>query len=371
MAAVDEARKNLQYQAYEELNGFFSNCEDHVVEIAILPPAIEPPDGFLMRDGSNVGISKKILALAFVEARQRFFEGLKFGNDQSCFNSSRVILLFDPEHITAANYRKRKLLMVWKKESGRDDERSHEFERLEKRELVFLDTILTSPLHRQSKSPTLWHHRFWLINLSLPLVHMHTDMASYSRFLKAELEAVFKAGEHHPKNYYAWQYARRLIVRAEELIQDAPEYRKVYHEVRWSWTKDMTTWCRKHPSDISGWSFLLFLLSKVDNVSERTTIIREVMCYAINFELKNESLWVFIRTALASGILQEEQHTLLDLLRRHVKAISATMTEAARSESSPVVALRWIESSGYQELESSRDELWFSSTIPELQKTSG
>jgi hypothetical protein len=237
------------------------------------------------------------------------------------------------------------LLELWKKESGKA-EGSHEFERLEQRELVFLDSILTSPLHRQSKSPTLWHHRFWLISLSLPLVHTITDEVSYSGFFKDELEAVFKAGEHHPKNYYAWQYARRLLVRAEELIKDAPENRKFYEEVKSSWIKGVTTWCRKHPSDISGWSFLLSLLPRVDKVSERLAIVKGVMDYAIKFELRNHSLWVFVRTALANGVLQGEQHALVDSLqiyeqgtKGNKKPISANLD----MKRSITTAIRWIE----------------------------
>ena len=77
----------------------------------------------------------------------------------------------------------------------------------------------------------------------------------------AELEAVMKAGERHPWNYYAWLYARGLLrqlgmerSRGEDEAGDM---------IRWL-TKGclgkVHRWCLQHPKDISGWAFLWFLL---------------------------------------------------------------------------------------------------------------
>jgi hypothetical protein len=65
------------------------------------------------------------------------------------------------------------------------------------------------------------------------------------------------------------------------------------------------TWCCKHPSDTSGWSCLLFLIPKVEPLSKRTTLVREVLSYTLKLQLAHESLWVFIRTIVAHETLQE------------------------------------------------------------------
>src|ERR1700753_4144206 len=77
--------------------------------------------------------------------------------NQIPYDSSRIILLFDPEHITAANFRKRRIINLRQTSSARLPEAYAQ-------EIHFLNSILTSPLHRQSKSPTLWFHRWWLVD---------------------------------------------------------------------------------------------------------------------------------------------------------------------------------------------------------------
>jgi hypothetical protein len=63
----------LQIHAYNTLAAFFNTHAAEVVEIEILPPCFEPEDGICMQDGLNIGIPKKILVLAYLEARTRFF----------------------------------------------------------------------------------------------------------------------------------------------------------------------------------------------------------------------------------------------------------------------------------------------------------
>lgn len=68
---------SFQQIAYNTLTTFFTTHIDHVAEISVLPPGIEPQDGISMQEGPNLGIPKNILALAFLEARARFFKGVK------------------------------------------------------------------------------------------------------------------------------------------------------------------------------------------------------------------------------------------------------------------------------------------------------
>lgn len=74
---------DLEERAYDVLTTFFAQHQDHALEIEILPPAIQPPDGFLMHEGLNVGIPKKILTLAFLEARRRFLASTKLNEPDS------------------------------------------------------------------------------------------------------------------------------------------------------------------------------------------------------------------------------------------------------------------------------------------------
>jgi hypothetical protein len=72
---------DFQKVAYNALSTYFQQHEDEVVEIEILPPAIEPPDGIMMQDGRSLGVPKKVLALAFVEARRVFFSNISAGEN--------------------------------------------------------------------------------------------------------------------------------------------------------------------------------------------------------------------------------------------------------------------------------------------------
>ncbi|KAH7389335.1 hypothetical protein DE146DRAFT_680217 [Phaeosphaeria sp. MPI-PUGE-AT-0046c] len=260
-----------------------------------------------MQDGYNLGVPKKVLAVAFVEARKIFFKNARDEDGQSlALQATKVMLLFDPEHLTAANFRKRRLTAL-----KSDDTPSAQlaYRKALKYEFCFLDTILTSPLHRQSKSPTLWHHRLWLLDLFRPKIVELIPEHIREKFLRTELDSVCKSGEQHPKNYYAWQYARRLVERIHGMgpILDFAQC-----------VKD---WCCKHPSDTSGWSCLLYLVPMVEPEAKRTRLVREVLGFALKLRLDQESLWVFIRTIMAHEALQQERHDLCSALREYNKSI--------------------------------------------------
>ena len=69
----------LQSKAYDVLTKYFSDYEDEVLNIEILPPAFPPPDGICMQEDFNLGLPKEILALAFLEARRRFLANIQDG----------------------------------------------------------------------------------------------------------------------------------------------------------------------------------------------------------------------------------------------------------------------------------------------------
>ena len=74
MTHSDSSTVEQQQHIYESLSRYFDEHENEVIEIEVLPPAIEPTNGVLMQDGSSLGIPKKALISAFLVARQVFFE---------------------------------------------------------------------------------------------------------------------------------------------------------------------------------------------------------------------------------------------------------------------------------------------------------
>ena len=245
------------------------------------------------------------------------------------------MLLFDPEHITAANFRKRRILAL----GDAGDMLTYQKALLS--ELCFLDSILTSPLHRQTKSPTLWYHRGWLLRLIAVIELNSASGKRIAAIITAALDSVCKSGERHPTNYYAWAYARRLII-ALDRISDTVEAPFPFDWVVSAFSDRLTAWCFKHPSDTSGWSYLLFLLSKLDPVDERDDIVEKVIRYAAKMKSENESLWVFIRNALAHPTLLEDREARIEQLKACIEDADQTSAYSEYVRRS----LHWIETSG-------------------------
>lgn len=331
MASTNSNVSELQKLAYKTLCNYFNDHEEDIVEIEVLPSAIQPDNGILMQEGLNIGIPKKILALAYVEARKQFFENsISDESSSTAMQAAKVMLLFDPEHLTAANYRKRRLLAL---KAGISSAKDEAYQKALHVEMCFLNSILTSPLHRQSKSPTLWFHRLWISDLLMATDLYATSDIRRAEFWKDEIVAVCKAGERHPKNYYAWQYARRLVERVD--LPDIYDY----------FAQHVQGWCLKHPSDISGWTFLLALTSKVQLKSKRHDLVKEVLLYGINMQAKQESLWIFIRSILAQDILPAGRIELYQILQDSKQQFSS-------AEQQPMIhghitkTLNWIDTYG-------------------------
>jgi len=306
MDGQDSSGETLKAIAYERLSSYLQEHEDHVCEIEVLPPAVQPPDGVLIHDGLNLGVPKKILVLAYVEARRRFLHHKDRSHSSlEALQATKVMLLFDSEHLTAVNYRKRWLVRM--RAFGMSEQK------LLFRELNFLNSILTSPLHRQTKSPTLWHHRLWILDSLWTVGFEKASLDQKATFWRAELAAVCKSGERHPKNYYAWQYARRLVPR-------------LTHDDKEDFADVVRDWCFKHPSDISGWSFLLVLLPEIHSETKALDILMHVIKYAIRLQAEQESLWIFIRTAAVRNVTQKEYLEACALLQDQDKKQYAERT---------------------------------------------
>ncbi|ESZ97083.1 hypothetical protein SBOR_2513 [Sclerotinia borealis F-4128] len=242
---------------------------------------------------NSVGIRKDQLVQAFVVARQVFFKIKDLGPDysQEIRDATAVILLTDPEHLTACNARKRLLQHILNTSAT-----TRVLETAVKRELYFIDSLLTSHLNRHTKSPTLWSHRRWLFEIRQSMHLPHDVLGDLTSI-------VMVAAERHPRNYYAFSHMRWLVESVEGGLS-ASTYLVMIDNVK--------KWCLRHPGDTSGWSFLLFCLSSdtilkaLDPVVRTSLICEEVLGMAISLRWKEESLWVFLRTLVASGNVTEK-----------------------------------------------------------------
>ena len=388
-----------------------------LVEIEILGKNVPLPDGtYMLREDQAVGVSKLGLVQAFLVARhvlkahiggsatlQEDDEGeaskwfkrpaeaeLKDVEDvhededvqkmrlEKVLAATAVTLLMDPEHLTAANTRKRILLTLFEnhlttqtrpKSPSPENDKTEDSKtpeattttspssspsialltQLWKREKWFLDSLLTSRLNRHTKSPTLWSHRRWLVSEgsdgflarcnkirghASPTTEV-TDKSMLKLIVLPDLEkVVFVAGQRHPRNYYAWCHARFLV--RNFILPPPPSDNKNKNEeertgettptsglaeedvpVQLSWPSEKvlydlklatSSWCSRHHTDTSGWSFLFFLL-----IVQRAWLPRDYQYREMDFRhefqstlrsaeslrLANESVWVFLRTMAA------------------------------------------------------------------------
>lgn len=215
-----------------------------LVQIEILPLADE--DFLYCSEEAAVALSKPSLIRCFVVARTIFFRPESPCGDR--FRASAILLLWDPNHISAANVR-RKYISNGGKHAN-----------LVKQELMFLASLLTSPLPKHPKSSVLWAHRRWLHDLV--------------QNCEEEMRIVFKAAEQHSRNYYAWNYARSLH---EATSQDGS-------------INQTKKWCFMHPRDISGWAFLAWLLRRQNRPTESAEIRAEVQTFCTKYSWQGESV---------------------------------------------------------------------------------
>lgn len=304
--------------AFQKLARILSTRHKHsqTLEIEILPPEFGP----LLHDGCSVGITKKVLVQAFVAARWVFFDkhgngnGRQYegGEEENLLRASEILLLFAPEHLTACNWRKRRL--VWTLQDTNTDtdttDAAHRQDFLENldRELTLMTTFQCSPLHRHNKSPTLWQHRFWALCQILTVRgqqrQQQTEPKTLHSILHSELSIVLRAGELHPRNYYAFNYMRQLYhtILLDPGITTNENKDKVVSST--SLLDNTVSWCLAHPRDISGWMFALYLLEEAlpdrDRRDVQTRVINLVVRFALDIGWVGESLWTFVDLAVRS-----------------------------------------------------------------------
>jgi protein prenyltransferase alpha subunit repeat containing protein 1 len=286
-------KTNDLHAVYQDIVAALSIEAQGLLQIELLGKSHPmPPGSNVLIDGNNIGVPKLKLVQAFIVARETLFKHFRNcpkDKETELQNATAVILLMDPEHLTAANSRKR-LIQKYHKIP------KLEFEKILKAESLFVDSYLTSPLHRHTKSPTLWGHRRWLYEMGKS-IGIEFDVLQDLKYV------VLIAAERHPKNYYAWSHLRWLTQdfgRAE--VSDHPKMLAI--------VKD---WCLRHPADTSGFSFLLFILfapGSSDNspgkIEACSSVCREVLRLTVSFKWIHESVWVFLRTLVASEYVVED-----------------------------------------------------------------
>ena len=250
---------------------------------------------FFLRDGNAVAIPKLALVLAFVVARKLLQKLLSAesttgrDSEREQLRATAVLLMMDPEHLTAANTRKRIL-----REHIRNSTDAAGAAAVVANELWLIDSFLTGHLHRHTKSPTLWNHRRWLLAFA-SLQEKHPVRVDPLRDIT---QVVMVAAERHPRNYYAWDHARWLVGAAAAT-----------HESQDRHVLAVRDWCYRHHTDTSGWSFLLFLLTVAGAQSGRdeacppspllAETVAQVEQMAASLRWMGESVWVFLRAAVA------------------------------------------------------------------------
>lgn len=288
-ASLSQEQSLAAYEAISRvLVGDAKKYGDQLLEIEFLGKSHPlPPGAFYLEDGNALALSKQGLVQAFFAARGLFQdhnENEPWSPD-ALFAITSVILLMDPEHLTAANARKR---LVSTNSASNSPEEALD---LVRRDKFFIDSLLTSRLHRHTKSPTLWSHRRWLVERAIQYGEQ-PDVEDDIR------EIVLVSGERHPKNYYAWCHARWLTG-----IVPGDKKDRVLVELVGA-TK---SWCLRHDGDISGWTFLSFLLMQADDQELWSSSFEWALGQAVSFVLVNESRWVFLRTLAASGAVGETE----------------------------------------------------------------
>lgn len=307
-------------KVYSSLISLLSPLAPTVFEFDILPSYF-PTE--IHSTSSAIALPKPLLASLFLTARHVFFSYLNKSSSRrekqqqtvsstptsapayvadDALQATKIILLWDPNYLTAANFRKKHLLSLSPSSSNLIQHLTDE--------LCFLTSLLTSPLPKHTKSSTLWSHRFFLLSkfgheISSNLIATTLPGSSFSDPPKKlpskksntndndnehtttsdrglpllwlhELEIIMKAGDRHPKNYYAWSYARQLLTgfsKGEILpfsnttTAAAPQIWKHQidatrmNQIAAASVPPVQKWCLAHPRDISGWAFLEYLLT--------------------------------------------------------------------------------------------------------------
>ncbi|KAH8155872.1 uncharacterized protein LAJ45_00884 [Morchella importuna] len=322
-----------------ELTAFFHAHRNTPVSIEFHPPHTP-----LLTSGLHIAIPKTHLLAAFPAAYHTFSTlhptttPWSASDARALLDATLILILVAAEHTTAVNTRRRILQL----ELSEDVVTPRE-------EMALLQGVLTSHLAKHNKSPSLWGYRQWIVERCG--VGVLGDGG-----LVGELEVVRRSGEAHPRNYYAWSYARFIVDKFYSCGDGSPcpgndapppPPPPLLREL----VESHAALCRTHVSDTSFWSFLLFLFwrarestSSGDDCGYIFSITKDAAIYAHDMARGHESVWIFIRTVIVDEKLQlkdAERQELIGMVEGWVQE-----AETAGNEDEELViekeALRWI-----------------------------
>ncbi|KAJ5238629.1 hypothetical protein N7468_003248 [Penicillium chermesinum] len=305
-------------QAFRELSHVFSTRGNQVLEIEIIPPSL---GSSFLQDEASIGLTKKALVQAYTVARELFFKHLVLVFEEGTraqqshdelgdeLGITEIMLLFDCEHLTACNWRKRQLLAAAARCAKAPDQIVPTKEML-KAELTLLTSFQTSPLHRHTKSPTLWSHRLWTVKQLLALESLSTNAMLKLQY--EELAYVLRAGELHPRNYYAFGYMRQLhsFLASIATVEGRPGWSL---DLAKSLLDPVLNWCYAHPRDISGWTFGKYLLHQISDQQIRNQVIARALSFARDIGWEGESFWTFVDQTVREFSLEQVVHAIVPL----------------------------------------------------------
>lgn len=311
---------------YTTLLSYLHPSPSTALELDILP-SISPPQ--ILHDPPALALPKSLLVACYISARNIFLsyttvpQNKSTTEEEKALKATRVIQLYDPTHISAANFRKRWLLRFSERDG--DEVGKEEGKKAVREELCWLESLLTSPLPKHAKAETLWAQRGWVVWRFFDTVVDEDALGAgggergngcrMGRLWERELRIVMKAGETHPRNYHAWEYARRLfgslfLGRYGAIL--GLRGRKICWEES---VKKVHKWCLMHPRDVSGWTFLVFLLRKVledenkdwVDVKKSAEVVRvlwETREFVRKYDWKGESVEWFLKAVDILGLEQ-------------------------------------------------------------------
>ncbi|ROT43721.1 hypothetical protein SODALDRAFT_336943 [Sodiomyces alkalinus F11] len=327
-----------QTHVFREISQVLTQHEGpELLEIEILGRSHPvPAEQVLLRDQNAVGVPKLRLIQAFVVARQilkrHAGRGLSTPEAAEGVNlATAVLLLMDAEHLTAANTRKRVLSSHL---AAADDDAQGRLFYLE-REKLLVDSLLTSRLHRHTKSPNLWSHRRWLME------QYRTSRLPVDVDVLAGMQVVTTSGERHPRNYYAWCHARWLVKTFRSDLDEAERRRLLWERV--------VSWCYAHHDDVSGWSFLDHL--GVQGLAGDADAPLETFSRTLDLVAKlgrawaNESVWWYLRTTAARLPLSHTDRDAFRSVHQRLLALALGQDLSAGRDAVGVLetAWRWYE----------------------------
>lgn len=228
---------------------------------------------------------------------------------------STLVCIVTTENLTAVNIRKRFILASSASAAAAATTATGDTQKqadLVQEELRWLKVLFGSPLHKHTKSPMLWQHRRWLLQLA---AEQGISLAGYEKrkeLVKQEMELVLKAAELHPKNYYAWSYARWLVLTyipsslttciplasaTDTTRQDQDQSQALDLDLD-PVLAQVFSFCKSHVSDISAWTFLHFLLAHQPSQALRLRYLEHTIEF-VRIVPGHEAVWVFVRMSAA------------------------------------------------------------------------